>query len=160
MTNFDLRQTAAMDWFQTLRGRICNAFEAIERDAGSDARFTRTVWDRVDHSGEPGGGGVMSVMKGKVFEKVGVNISSVHGDFDPEFAKSIPGAAEDPAFFAAGISLVAHMTNPRVPAVHMNTRYLVTTKAWFGGGSDLNPPIPDDADTAEWLAAFNALRPL
>lgn len=163
MTTFDSRQTAAADWFRDLRDRICAAFEAIEDDLGGDAardtvpgRFERKSWDRADHSGAPGGGGTMSVMKGRVFEKVGVNISTVHGAFDPEFARTIPGAAEDPRFFATGISLVAHMVNPHVPAVHMNTRYLVTTKAWFGGGADLNPPIPVEADTAEWHAAFKA----
>ena len=152
----DSRQTAAADWFCALRDRICAEFEAIEREAGSDAAFVRKTWDRADHSGAPGGGGTMSVMKGRVFEKVGVNISTVHGAFDPEFAKTIPGAAEDPSFFATGISLVAHMVSPKVPAVHMNTRYLVTTKAWFGGGSDLNPPIPVDADTAAWHAHWKA----
>ncbi len=159
MTAFDTRQTAAADWFRTLRDRICAAFEAIEDDIGGEGtpgRFERKSWDRADHSGQPGGGGTMSVMKGRVFEKVGVNISTVHGAFDPEFAKTIPGAAEDPRFFATGISLVAHMVNPHVPAVHMNTRYLVTTKAWFGGGADLNPPIPVEADTADWHAAFKA----
>ncbi|WP_339702695.1 oxygen-dependent coproporphyrinogen oxidase [uncultured Sphingosinicella sp.] len=159
MTSFDARQTAAADWFRTLRDRICAAFEALEDDLGGDAapgRFERKSWDRADHTGAPGGGGTMSVMKGRVFEKVGVNISTVRGAFDPEFAKTIPGAAEDPRFFATGISLVAHMVNPHVPAVHMNTRYLVTTKAWFGGGADLNPPIPVEADTADWHAAFKA----
>jgi coproporphyrinogen III oxidase len=156
MTDFDPRQTAAIDWFRDLRDRICAEFEAIERSAGSDAGFVRKRWQRTDHSGAPGGGGTMAMMKGRVFEKVGVNISTVHGAFDPEFAKTIPGAANDPRFFATGISLVAHMTSPKVPAVHMNTRYLVTTKAWFGGGADLNPPIPDDTDTAAWLAAWRA----
>jgi coproporphyrinogen III oxidase len=152
----DDQQTRARDWFRELRDAICAAFEAIEREAGSDAAFERKSWDRADHSGAPGGGGVMSVMKGKVFEKVGVNISTVHGEFAPDFAKSINGAEDDPRFFATGISLVAHMANPHVPAVHMNTRFLVTTKRWFGGGADLNPPIPRDEDTADFHAAFKA----
>jgi coproporphyrinogen III oxidase len=146
----DDQQTAAQTWFRSLRDAICAEFEAIEREAGSDASFVRTAWDRPDPSGEPGGGGVMSQMTGKVFEKVGVNISTVHGTFEPEFAKSINGAAEDPRFFATGISLVAHMANPHVPAVHMNTRFLVTTKRWFGGGADLNPPLPRAEDTADF----------
>ncbi len=163
MTDFDERQTAAADWFRALRDRICAEFERIEDEAGGESvrdtapgRFARKSWERADHSGQPGGGGVMSVMKGRVFEKVGVNISTVHGSFEPEFARTIPGAAEDPRFFATGISLVAHMVNPHVPAVHMNTRYLVTTKAWFGGGADLNPPIPVARDTADWHGAFKA----
>lgn len=142
------REQAARTWFETLRDRICAAFEAIEREAGSDADFAYTAWDRTDPSGAPGGGGVRGVMKGRVFEKVGVNVSTVGGTLAGDFARSIHGAGEDPRFFATGISLVAHMANPHVPAVHMNTRHLVTTRAWFGGGADLNPPIPYAEDTA------------
>ncbi|MEH3039640.1 MAG: oxygen-dependent coproporphyrinogen oxidase [Sphingomonas paucimobilis] len=156
MQPLDPQQQSARTWFESLRDRICAAFEAVEREAGSDARFTYTPWDRVDPSGAPGGGGVRGVMKGKVFEKVGVNVSTVGGTFEGEFAKSIHGAAEDPRFFATGISLVAHMANPHVPAVHMNTRFLVTTKRWFGGGADLNPPIPYADDTADFHAAMQA----
>lgn len=152
----DTQQQAARTWFEHLRDLICAEFEAIEREAGSDACFDYTAWDRPDPSGAPGGGGVRGVMKGKVFEKVGVNVSTVGGAFEGEFAKSIHGAAEDPSFFATGISLVAHMANPHVPAVHMNTRFLVTTKRWFGGGADLNPPIPYDEDTADFHAAMKA----
>ncbi|MCP3736427.1 oxygen-dependent coproporphyrinogen oxidase [Sphingomonas sp. RP10(2022)] len=156
MLTLDAEQTAARHWFESLRTRICSAFEAIEREAGSDAAFDYIPWDRTDPSGEPGGGGVRGVMKGKVFEKVGVNVSTVGGTFEGEFAKSIHGAADNPAFFATGISLVAHMANPHVPAVHMNTRFLVTTKRWFGGGADLNPPLPVEADTADFHATLQA----
>jgi coproporphyrinogen III oxidase len=150
----DSEQQAARAWFEQLRDRICAAFEAIEREVGSDARFGFTPWDR---EGEPdGGGGVRGLMKGRVFEKVGVNVSTVGGAFAPEFAKTIHGAEENPQFFATGISLVAHMANPHVPAVHMNTRFLVTTKRWFGGGADLNPPIPYEQDTADFHAALKA----
>ncbi|MBY8822739.1 oxygen-dependent coproporphyrinogen oxidase [Sphingomonas colocasiae] len=152
MIELDTEQQAARTWFESLRDRICAAFEAIERDAGSDARFDYLSWDRADPDGSPGGGGVRGVMKGKVFEKVGVNVSTVGGRFEGDFAKTIHGAAEDPRFFATGISLVAHMANPHVPAVHMNTRFLATTKRWFGGGADLNPPIPYDVDTADFHA--------
>lgn len=149
----------ARTWFETLRDRICAAFEVIEREAGSDACFTYTAWNRA-HDGEPvenGGGGVQGLMKGKVFEKVGVNVSTVAGTFAPDFARSINGAsADNPGFTATGISLVAHMANPHVPAVHMNTRFLTTSKAWFGGGGDLNPPIPYDEDTEEFHATFKA----
>ncbi len=154
MIILDERQTAARTWFEALRTRICEEFEAIEREAGSDASFTFTPWDRDDDASGDSGGGVMGVMKGKVFEKVGVNVSTVGGMFAPEFAKTMHGAGEDPRFFATGISLVAHMANPHVPAVHMNTRYLVTQKNWFGGGADLNPPIPYAQDTAEFHAAM------
>jgi len=156
MLTLDDQQTAARHWFESLRDRICAAFEAIEREAGSDAEFDYTPWDRVDPSGEPGGGGVRGVMKGKVFEKVGVNVSTVGGTFEGEFGKTIHGAGEDPRFFATGISLVAHMANPHVPAVHMNTRFLRTTKQWFGGGADLNPPLPVEDDTAEFHAVLQA----
>ncbi|WP_156679544.1 oxygen-dependent coproporphyrinogen oxidase [Sphingomonas profundi] len=156
MIELDGQQQAARDWFESLRTRICAAFEAIEREAGSDAAFEYLPWTREGEAGTAGetGGGVRGLMKGRVFEKVGVNVSTVGGAFAPDFAGTIHGAAEDPRFFATGISLVAHMANPHVPAVHMNTRFLVTTKRWFGGGADLNPPIPYAEDTAAFHAAL------
>lgn len=157
MKELDAQQQQAKQWFESLRNRICAAFEEIEREAGSDAAFDYAPWDREAPGLAPGegGSGVRGVMKGKVFEKVGVNVSTVGGAFSQEFARTINGAdADNPEFFATGISLVAHMANPHVPAVHMNTRFLVTTKRWFGGGADLNPPIPYDEDTQDfhqWL---------
>jgi coproporphyrinogen III oxidase len=142
MKPLDDQQQAARNWFEALRDRICAAFEEIEREAGSSAVFEYTPWDRTEPDGSRGGGGVRGQMTGTVFEKVGVNVSTVGGTFTPEFAASIPGAEKDPSFFATGISLVAHMANPHVPAVHMNTRFLTTTRRWFGGGADLNPAIP------------------
>lgn len=150
----------ARAWFESLRDAICAEFEAIEREAGSDAAFAYTPWQRaaVEGGGEgETGGGTRGVMKGRVFEKVGVNVSTVVGALSKDFAATINGAsAEAPAFSATGISLVAHMANPHVPAVHMNTRFLTTTKAWFGGGADLNPPIPYEEDTAEFHAELKA----
>ncbi len=146
----------AREWFESLRDRICAEFEAIEREAGSDAAFDYLAWDREEEGNPNPGGGVRGVMKGKVFEKVGVNVSTVGGRFAPEFARTIHGAEENPGFTATGISLVAHMANPHVPAVHMNTRFLTTGKAWFGGGADLNPPIPYEEDTEQFHAAFRA----
>ena len=153
---FDIHKAAAADWFAGLRDSICATFEAIEADCpesrqdGLDAgRFERKAWQR-----DGGGGGVMSVMHGRVFEKVGVNISTVHGTFSEEFRQRIPGAGEDGAFWASGISLVAHPRNPHVPAAHMNTRFIVTTKAWFGGGGDLTPIFPDAAAGDEFHAAM------
>jgi coproporphyrinogen III oxidase len=156
MLELDPQQQAARDWFEALRTRICAEFEAIEREAGSDAAFHFMPWERTDHDGAPGGGGVRGQMNGKIFEKVGVNVSTVGGTFAPEFAATILGAEDDPRFFATGISLVAHMANPHVPAVHMNTRFLGTTRRWFGGGADLNPAIPNDEDTAAFHARLRA----
>jgi coproporphyrinogen III oxidase len=136
-------QTA--EWFSYLRDLICSNFEELD----GEGKFTRKEWQR-----DGGGGGVMSSMKGKIFEKVGVNISTVYGEFSPEFCKEIPGADKDPKFFATGISLVAHMRSPLVPAVHMNTRYIETSKSWFGGGADLNPMIEDSLDTYDFHQAF------
>jgi coproporphyrinogen III oxidase len=156
MKPLDEQQQAARAWFESLRTRICAAFEAIEREAGSDAAFHYIPWERTGADGSPGGGGVRGQMTGKVFEKVGVNVSTVGGRFSEEFAASIPGAEEDPSFFATGVSLVAHMANPQVPAVHMNTRFLTTTKRWFGGGADLNPAIPYADDTEAFHARLRA----
>lgn len=133
------------NWFKNLRDSICKKFEEID----GVGKFTQKAWQR-----DGGGGGVMSVMKGKIFEKVGVNVSTVYGEFSPEFRKEIPGADEDPRFFATGISLVAHMCSPLVPAVHMNTRYIETSKSWFGGGADLNPMYEDAKDTEDFHLAF------
>jgi coproporphyrinogen III oxidase len=157
----DHREHAA-GWFRALRDGICAAFERLEDELtgpGSDlppGRFERKSWNRPDPEAEDGGGGEMSIMRGRVFEKVGVNISTVHGVFSPEFRKSIPGAAGDGKFWASGISLVAHMRSPLVPAVHMNTRHIVTSTAWFGGGADLTPTFPDATDTADFHAALEA----
>jgi coproporphyrinogen III oxidase len=165
MLELDDQQQAARTWFEALRDRICAEFEAIEAEdpssgSGQAAKFTYLPWDRHDPDGAPGassgGGGVRGVMKGRVFEKVGVNVSTVGGRFSEAFAQTIHGAEEDPNFFATGISLVAHMANPHVPAVHMNTRFLCTTKRWFGGGADLNPPIPYEEDSAEFHARLRA----
>ena len=155
MDDWTAQTARAKTWFETLRDDICAAFEAIEREAGSDAAFSYTSWNRDTADGSEGGGGTRGLMKGKVFEKVGVNVSTVQGEFAPEFARTIHGAgAEQRGFTATGISLVAHMANPHVPAVHMNTRFLTTSKAWFGGGADLNPPIPYEEDTRDFHAAF------
>jgi coproporphyrinogen III oxidase len=156
MTDWTEQKLAARGWFESLRDAICAEFTAIEREAGSDAEFDYAAWNRTEDDGSHGGGGVRGLIKGKVFEKAGVNVSTVEGRFSEEFAKSINGAGEDPRFFATGISLVAHMSNPHVPAVHMNTRFLVTTKAWFGGGADLNPPLPYDQDTQDFHARMQA----
>ena len=149
-------QQPARTWFEALRDEICASFEAIEREAGSSASFTRSAWDRPTDDGSHGGGGVMSSMRGAVFEKVGVNVSTVSGVFSTEFRAQIPGAADDPRFWASGISLVAHMRSPRVPAAHFNTRMLVTTQGWFGGGGDLTPMAMDAPGSAEDAASFHA----
>lgn len=145
-----LKQPATL-WFAQLRDRICAEFEAIEAQAGSDHKFVRTSWERPG-----GGGGVMSVLRGQVFEKAGVNISVVEGEFTPDFAARIPGTEAGAKFWAAGISLVVHPRSPKVPAVHMNTRMIVTAKGWFGGGGDLTPLQLGTPETAEDTAFFHA----
>jgi coproporphyrinogen III oxidase len=155
MTNITENKTVAANWFRSLRDQICQEFENIENElVASDkpaGKFDRKKWDR-----PTGGGGEMSIMRGRVFEKVGVNISTVHGEFSEQFRKEIPGASEDPRFWASGISLVAHMQSPLVPAVHMNTRFIVTSKHWFGGGADLTPMYEDKDDTEAFHAEFKA----
>jgi coproporphyrinogen III oxidase len=153
--NLEEKQKITSQWFQHLRDKICAEFEKIEEEFAqknsleNSGKFLRKNWDR-----DGGGGGEISLMKGNVFEKVGVNFSKVYGEFSEEFRKQIPGSENNGKFWASGISLVAHMKSPLVPAVHMNTRFICTTKSWFGGGSDLNPMFENEVDTKDFHLAF------
>jgi coproporphyrinogen III oxidase len=163
------RKARAAAWFQDLQSQIIAAFEAAESEAsgpffpeaGGPGRFEKKAWTRTDHTGAHGGGGTMALMRGRVFEKVGVHVSTVHGEFAPEFRNQIPGANEDPRFHATGISLIAHPWNPNAPTVHMNTRFVVTSRAWFGGGGDLTPVLmrrrtQTDPDSEHFHACYKA----
>ena len=152
------RKARAAQWFESLRDRLISELEAIEAEYRAArpsevmaARFERKPWSR-----EGGGGGVMGLLRGRVFEKAGVNVSAVHGEFSGDFRTQIPGAEQDPRFWACGISVVIHPRSPLLPAAHMNTRHIRTTKAWFGGGADLTPVFPVEADTAAFHAALKS----
>jgi coproporphyrinogen III oxidase len=160
----DERKALARAWFAELQGLLCAQFEAIENEYSGPpkepaGRFHRKNWRRPTEDNTDGGGGTMALMKGRVFEKVGVNISTVYGRFDPQFAKEVPGADIDPSYWASGISVVAHLHNPQVPTAHFNTRHIVTRKSWFGGGGDLTPMLmsqrrPDHPNTKSFHAEF------
>ena len=162
--DIEQRKSRARAWFEQLQEQICATFERLEAQAdpalypGAPGQFIRTPWRRGEGSDDLGGGRA-AMMRGRLFEKVGVHVSTVYGEFSPEFAKDIKGAQEDPRFWASGISLIAHMRNPNIPAAHMNTRMIVTQESWFGGGGDLNPTLSADrheeaGDTKHFHAAL------
>jgi len=153
-TSSETEKQTSLKWFRDLRDNIVKTFEQIENEARSDSILPEAKFERKNWVRDGGGGGEISIMRGHIFEKVGVNISTVYGELSEEFRSNIPGTEKNSSFWASGISVVAHMQSPLIPAVHMNTRHIVTTKRWFGGGADITPSIENDEQVRDFHKAL------